>query len=154
MSPLSNLVSLSVSHVALNPVVTASLLWVLTRGPPNVRDPLLNRISSLRNPQTLARVVKALKWLLALGVTGTVNQQLNKLALNAWRLKNEKKRWDWSKEIAVVTGGCSGIGELVVKRLIGKGVKVAVLDIQQLPPSLQGCRQYPICCLDSEADSA
>jgi all-trans-retinol dehydrogenase (NAD+) len=36
-----------------------------------------------------------------------------------------------------VTGGCSGIGELLVKKLVKKGVKVAVLDIQQLPPSLQ-----------------
>ncbi|KAG9195693.1 hypothetical protein G6011_00814 [Alternaria panax] len=53
-------------------------------------------------------------------------------------LRSEKARWNWSQEVAVVTGGCSGFGELVVKRLISKGIKVAVLDIQQLPPSLQG----------------
>jgi all-trans-retinol dehydrogenase (NAD+) len=48
----------------------------------------------------------------------------------------------------VVTGGCSGIGELVVKRLIGRGIKVAVLDIQELPASLQGCKLYLFrCCV-------
>lgn len=138
---LSNLVSLSVSTVTLNPVVTASLLWVLTRGPENVRGRLLNAVSSLQNPKTLANVVKALKVLLAVGVAGSVNGKLNQLALNAWRIKSEKKKWNWNQEIAVVTGGCSGIGELVVKRLINRGLKVAVLDIQQLPPSLQGCRE-------------
>lgn len=135
---LSNLASLSVSHVALNPVVTASLLWVLTKGPANIRGRLVETISSLRDPQIRARVIRTLKWLLALGLAGSVNKRLNQLALNSWRVKSEKKRWKWNEEIAVVTGGCSGIGELVVKRLINRGVKVAVLDIQQLPHGLQG----------------
>ena len=64
---------------------------------------------------------------------------LNTAALNAWRLKSEKRRWDWKKEVAVVTGGCSGIGEVVVKGLMKKGVKVAVIDIQPLPDSLKNC---------------
>jgi hypothetical protein len=69
-----------------------------------------------------------------------VNRQLNHAALNAGRWTSEKKRWKWDSEVAVVTGGCSGIGELTVRRLVGRGIKVAVLDIQQLPPSLQGCK--------------
>ncbi|KAF2688592.1 dehydrogenase/reductase SDR family member 8 precursor [Lentithecium fluviatile CBS 122367] len=133
-----NLVPTPVSKVVFNPFITASLLWVLTRGPPRIRDHIFETITSLRNPQTLARVVKVLKWLLALGLTGTVNRTLNELALNSWRAKSEKSRWNWNREVAVVTGGCSGLGELLVKRLINKGVKVAVLDIKQLPPSLQG----------------
>ncbi|KAK7178016.1 short-chain dehydrogenase reductase [Paraphaeosphaeria sporulosa] len=68
---------------------------------------------ALRNPETLARITKLLRWLLALGLVRTVNKKLNQLALNA------------------------GIGLLTVKRLILKGVKVAILDIQQLPPALQ-----------------
>ncbi|KAL5383458.1 hypothetical protein DPSP01_005857 [Paraphaeosphaeria sporulosa] len=135
---LSNLASLSVSHVALNPVVTGALLWVLTKGPASVRDRLINSVSALRNPDTRARVTKLLRWLLALGVVRTVNTKLNQLALNAYRTNSEKKRWKWNEEVAVVTGGCSGIGMLTVKRLLLKGVKVAILDIQQLPPALQG----------------
>jgi short-subunit dehydrogenase len=79
-----------------------------------------------------------LKWCLVAGTARVVNKQLNHIALNAGRLRGEKAKWNWSREVAVITGGCSGIGELVVKRLINKGIRVAVLDIQQLPPSLQG----------------
>jgi all-trans-retinol dehydrogenase (NAD+) len=127
----------SISRIAFNPFVTASLLWVLTRGPPSIRHRILEAVSSLRNPQHLARVVQTLKWLAAIGVVGTVNRTLNELALNSWRTKSEASRWTWDTEIAVVTGGCSGLGELLVKRLVERGVRVAVLDIQQLPSSLQ-----------------
>ena len=123
----------------MNPVLTASLLWVLTKGPPQVRERLFARFASLRDTTKLNRIVKSLKWLLALGLLKNVNKYLNSVALNAYRLKSEKKKWDWNQEIAVVTGGCSGIGELTVKGLVKKGVKVAVLDIQQLPASIQGC---------------
>jgi hypothetical protein len=136
---VQNLLSLTVSHIALNPAISGSLLWILTRAPPNIRQHLFNRFAALRDPPSLAKVVKVLKGLLVLGLLGTVNRQFNKIALNAWRLKSEKKRWNLNQEIAVVTGGCSGIGELIVKGLFKKGVKVAVLDIQPLPASLQGC---------------
>jgi all-trans-retinol dehydrogenase (NAD+) len=126
------------SRVALNPFITASLLFLLTRGPPTIRNRILDTFTSLRDPRTLARAVKSLKWLLAIGVAGTANRTLNELALNSWRAKSDKARWEWNQEVAVVTGGCSGLGELLVQRLIAKGVKVAVLDIQQLPLSLQG----------------
>ncbi|KAF2878443.1 hypothetical protein BDV95DRAFT_614010 [Massariosphaeria phaeospora] len=136
--PFSNVLSHSVSHIALNPLVTAPLLWVLTQGPPEVRARLFSQFASLRDPRRLTQIVKALKWLLALSLVRTINAQLNRLALNAWRLKSEKGRWTWDQEVAVVTGGCSGFGERVCKRLINKGVTVAILDIQQLPLSLQG----------------
>ncbi|KAF2180260.1 dehydrogenase/reductase SDR family member 8 precursor [Zopfia rhizophila CBS 207.26] len=134
---LSNILTKTIANTAFNPVLTAALLWVLTKGPPAVRDRLFERFATLRDPQRLSRIVKTLKWLFALGLLGSVNKQLNKLALNSWRIRSEKKKWEWNKEVAVVTGGCSGIGELVVKGLNKKGVRVAVLDIQQLPPSLQ-----------------
>jgi len=34
-----------------------------------------------------------------------------------------------SQELVLVTGGCSGIGELMAKQFAEKGVKVVVLDI-------------------------
>jgi hypothetical protein len=40
--------------------------------------------------------------------------------------------WDWSKEVVVVTGGSDGIGMRVVGLLAERGVKVAVLDVQEL----------------------
>ncbi|KAF1944859.1 dehydrogenase/reductase SDR family member 8 precursor [Clathrospora elynae] len=135
---VSNLLTLSIGHVALNPIVTGAILWVLTKGPPQVRSKLTSRISALRDPIRYAQILKALKWCLAFGITGVVNKQLNHVALNAGRYRSDKARWDWNREVAVVTGGCSGIGELVVMRLMNRGIRVAVLDVQQLPPSLQG----------------
>lgn len=134
------LVTTSVGHVALNPIITAALLWVLTKGPPQLRSQLTNRIAALRDPIRYAQILKALKLCLAFGTVGVLNKQLNHIALNAGRIRSEKAKWNWSREVAVVTGGCSGIGELVVARLISKGIRVAVLDIQQLPLSLQGCK--------------
>lgn len=133
-----NLLTLTVGHIALNPIVTSALLWVLTKAPPQLRSQFTSRIAALRDPTRHAQIIKALKWCLAFGVTGVLNKQLNHIALNAGRLRSEKARWNLSREVAVITGGCSGIGELVVKRLANKGVRVAVLDIQQLPKSLQG----------------
>ena len=137
----AKIVSLS-SQVALNPVVTASLLYAPTKGPAGIRHRLFDVFPSLRSPKAFSRVVKALSWLLVLGAAGVANKTLNRLALNSWRTKSEKSRWRFGDEVAVVTGGCSGIGEQVVKRLLSKGVKVAVLDIQQLPPSLQGRKRH------------
>jgi all-trans-retinol dehydrogenase (NAD+) len=145
---ISNLLTASIGHVTLNPIVTAALLWVLIKGPVGLRERLISSISVLKDPGRYAQLVKALKWCLALGVTGVVNRQMNDIALNGGRWGNDKKRWNWEEEVAVVTGGCSGIGELIVKRLIGRGIKVAVLDIQELPASLQGCKSRLLCfCL-------
>jgi all-trans-retinol dehydrogenase (NAD+) len=75
----------------------------------------------------------------ALGVLGLsfkANQILNFWASNNWRTQVQKD-WNWHKEIAVVTGGCSGIGNALVLGLVQKGVKVAVLDIQDLPENLK-----------------
>jgi hypothetical protein len=140
MSVALNHLSTLVGHVALNPVVSASLLWILTKGPDGLRDRLIANITVLRDPKRLAQVVKALTWCLAFGVTGVVNRRLNDVALNAGRWRSDKNKWNWGEEIAIITGGCSGIGELIVKRLVGRGIRVAVLDILDLPKSLQGCK--------------
>ena len=135
-----SLVTTSAGHVAFNPLVTAALLWILTKGPIQLRNQLTSRIVALRDPRRYAQVVRTLKWCLVFGTMRVVNKQMNHIALNAGRIRSERARWNWGQEVAVITGGCSGIGELVVKRLVNKGIKVAVFDIQQLPPSLQGSK--------------
>ena len=73
--------------------------------------------------------------------------------VNNWVAKADTARWNWPKEIAVVTGGANGIGlckfvfsskisliasaSVVVKGLIARGVKVAVLDVAPMDPSVQ-----------------
>ena len=43
--------------------------------------------------------------------------------------------YDWDKEVVVVTGGSSGIGECLVKRLAMRRIKVVILDLA--PPSVK-----------------
>jgi NAD(P)-dependent dehydrogenase (short-subunit alcohol dehydrogenase family) len=82
--------------------------------------------------------MSGLRVLVGLGVLGKVNQAFNTIAHNSWRLCAAKGWDDWSEEIAVVTGGSSGIGNAIVQKLIAQGVRVAVLDISGLPKEMEG----------------
>ncbi|KAH6998081.1 hypothetical protein BKA56DRAFT_664708 [Ilyonectria sp. MPI-CAGE-AT-0026] len=57
--------------------------------------------------------------------------------LNGWVSEKVRNNWvsdkyDWSKEIVLVTGGAGGIGGQIVKLLEEHGVTVVVLDIQPM----------------------
>lgn len=127
---------------ALSPYVTGSLLYLLTRAPDRIRIGVLALLSS-KLPESLppVRLVKILRVLFTFGIAskvlGGINQRLSDWATNNWSWNADKARWHWNSEIAVVTGGCSGIGAEVVRSLLARGVKVAVLDIQALPSDLE-----------------
>ncbi|KAF2422765.1 NAD(P)-binding protein [Tothia fuscella] len=124
-------------NIALDPTITGALLFGLTKAPASIREPLLHQLSKYLSDENVTRFIKYLTWAWVLGFTGTVNRALNSWALNNWRWKSDKDKWMWSKEIAVVTGGCSGIGLETVRGLMRKSIKVAVLDIQPLPKELE-----------------
>ena len=65
-----------------------------------------------------------------------LNSWLNDVAANNWLWREEKLQWTWSREIAVLTGGSSGIGALTAQGLARK-MKVVVLDVQPLPEHLK-----------------
>ncbi|OMP84276.1 Estradiol 17-beta-dehydrogenase 11 [Diplodia seriata] len=123
-----------VAGALANPLVTGPLLLLLTRAPDHVKEPIIRHLASLA---PLPRIVSSLKWLFALGLAGRLNSWLNSLATNGWSIRSDGHRWSWSNEIAVVTGGCGGIGEVVVNGLIQRGLKVAILDVQPLPTRLE-----------------
>ena len=60
-----------------------------------------------------------------------------RLLVNHWIRKSDIARWNWPKEIAVVTGGSGGFGLLIVKGLAAKGVRVAVLDVVPMSTSVK-----------------
>lgn len=101
----------------LNPVLTLPLV-------------LLARYSHRgRNIATYYKgATKRLRQLLLFGLLLHVSEALDRLVANNWR--NDK--YDWGKEIVVVTGGSDGIGKIVVQLLAERGIKVCVLDIQPL----------------------
>lgn len=129
-----------IKHTAFSPFITGALLYILTRGPPSLRNLLVRRFSS--NVQ-ITRLITSLKWLFALGLGRQVNSWLSTWARNNWQWKNEEALWRWSEEVAVVTGGSNGIGALVARALAVKGIKVAVIDVQPLPEDLQNCKSFP-----------
>jgi 3-oxoacyl-ACP reductase-like protein len=87
-------------------------------------------------PISQSALVSIAKW--AFGITSVhyLSSQLTELARNNWRLP-DTGRWNWKDEVAVVTGGCSGIGEEIARALAKRGVKVVILDVSPLPERLE-----------------
>ena len=71
---------------------------------------------------------KRLNLLLYLGLARWANRFLNQGVLNNW----QADKYDWSKEIVLVTGGSDGIGKALVLLLASRGIKTIVLDIRPL----------------------
>ncbi|KAL8720260.1 MAG: hypothetical protein Q9225_002858 [Loekoesia sp. 1 TL-2023] len=69
-----------------------------------------------------------LKLFVYLGIIRWINNFLSGATVNNWN----SSKYDWEKEIVVITGGSDGIGKLVALLLQERGAKVAILDIQPL----------------------
>jgi NAD(P)-dependent dehydrogenase (short-subunit alcohol dehydrogenase family) len=133
---------MSVRNVVFSPLLSGPLLLAVTYAPDVVRAAFLNlasRLPGLPVPSSnfdLSTATTVLRVVFALSIVRRLNGALNTMAANSWRL-TAGKGWDWPNEIAVVTGGSSGIGKDLVEKLVALGVRVAVLDIQGLPKSMQ-----------------
>ena len=120
------------ARVLLQPVVTGALFLASLRAPSRYRE-IVNLLSKDRiNPTYLSRTIVAL---IAAGVTYRLNNAIARRVLNNWTSDNT---WNWDREIVLVTGGCSGIGEVVVRKLSERNIKVAIFDVAEprspLPP--------------------
>lgn len=105
------------NHTALNPGFTL-LIYLLSY--------CTKRSRRLTVGHELA--LSPLKVLVYLGIFRWFNILLSTAALNNWK----RSKYEWNKEIVVVTGGSDGIGKLLALLLEEKGAKVAILDIQPL----------------------
>lgn len=79
----------------------------------------------------------------------------NRLSLWAHNNYMSDKTWDWGSELVVITGGCGGIGALVVSKLAAKNIKVVILDIVEpntklgkFPSSDSNSHSYQGLCID------
>lgn len=127
-----------IRNIPLSPAVTGALLYALTRAPPQYRQPLLQKISQYLSPKAIARAISTLKWLLALGLARNIHLFFSDIAQNNFRLRSERHRYDWPREIVVVTGAASGFGKLMALGFAEKGLNVMAVDIvDELPTDMQ-----------------
>ncbi|KAM3458270.1 hypothetical protein MY3296_000476 [Beauveria thailandica] len=133
----------SLARLLTSPVVTGAALLAFTQAPADLQAEIVRRLSLVGGdraaklkPET---VELALRVVFGWGLVKGVNAVLNSAASNAWRF-TKARGWDWPAEVAVVTGGCSGIGLNVVEQLTARGVRCAILDVQPLPKRLEGHR--------------
>lgn len=129
-----------IKHTAFQPLLTGPLLYVLTRGSPELRARLIKPLSSLPFNVESEGFVKALKWLFALGLFSKVNGFLTNLAQNCWTTGNSGgKAWDWPNEVMAVTGGSGGLGSEVIQICAKTGMKVAIMDVSPPGAALKQC---------------
>lgn len=132
-------------HTAFQPLFTGPLLYVLTRGSPELRARLLEPLSSLPFNLESPGFIKALKWAFGLGLFSRVNGFLNQWAQNCWSLGDSGgKPWDWPNEIMAVTGGSGGLGSECISICAKTGMKIAIMDVSPPGPKLQARRTSSI----------
>jgi NAD(P)-dependent dehydrogenase (short-subunit alcohol dehydrogenase family) len=152
------------TEAASEPLLTGSLLYLLTRGPPHIRAKLLAPFQSTlpvftNTPKGVARLatlITILKVLTTAGVLRRINAGLNRLAWNNWSLSRNGADWQFGpskKELVLITGGSSGFGYEMVKSF-SKHARVVAIDVSPFPAELDALHSvsyYQCDITDTEA---
>jgi hypothetical protein len=88
--------------------------------------------------QPMSSIIRYGIVILGVGIAWQVNRVLSSRALN----NGVDSKFDWKKEIVVVTGGSGGIGAETVKKLARGETHVVVLDI--LPLTFEEGWKFPL----------
>ncbi|KAG9195734.1 hypothetical protein G6011_00855 [Alternaria panax] len=120
-----------IAKCAFQPIITGPMLGLLLYTPEQTWKDAFEAtpLSHVIGPHSLIRILGIL---VAVGAIRKTNAALNAWATNNWQIR-AGHGWNWSSEIAVVTGGCSGIGKAIAEALTSHGIRVAVLDVQDAP---------------------
>ncbi|KAH8884477.1 estradiol 17-beta-dehydrogenase [Thozetella sp. PMI_491] len=85
-----------------------------------------------------------------LGIARYISKWFSRKVLNNWTAD----KYDWSKEVVLITGGAGGIGGHVVQLLAERDITVVVLDIQPLTFPATKTVHYFQCDITSPAKIA
>lgn len=133
---------------------TIGRLLSLTAFNPALTVPLLLAARYTTKGSLLARehatVLKYLHYAVALGLVNRVNAWLNSAVTNNF----VSDTYVWSREVVVVTGGSDGIGKKIVHLLAERGIKVAILDVQEPTYTVPASVRYFHCDLSSPTSIA
>lgn len=105
------------ARTALNPSLVLPLL-LLARYTKRGSD------LSILHPKAYGGIKKLFYW----GLIRTIVNYLSDKTRNNW----VKDRYDWSREIVLITGGAAGIGAQMVKLFDELAIEVVVLDVQPM----------------------
>lgn len=151
-----------IRRVISSPFISGPLLFSITHAPQasrNAFEEITNRIPAVHligSSMKMSSFTTALRVLFSLSLVRQLNETLSRMAANSWRFTTSEG-WEWSREVAVVTGGSIGIGKAIVEKLSQMEIRVAVLDVQELPKSLESdshIRFYKCDVTSSESISA
>ncbi|KAK8121765.1 hypothetical protein PG984_010435 [Apiospora sp. TS-2023a] len=131
--PLRGLVLLA--KLAFEPIVAGPALGLLLYTPEQTWKDAVEA-ASLTQIIDLRILTGVLGFLATVGVIRKTNTALNAWATNNWQIC-AGQGWNWPSEVAVVTGGCSGIGKAIAEALTSHGIRVAVLDVQDAPETFK-----------------
>ncbi|KAK3635526.1 hypothetical protein LTR56_014693 [Elasticomyces elasticus] len=125
-----------IANIALNPLLTAPLWLALTA--PQTRNEVIQHLGKYVSQTTIERATGTLKWLAILEAARLGSRLFSELAQNNFRFSSEAHRYDWPKEIALVTGGAGGFGSLMCKSLAEQGLTVCCVNrVDVLPPHMK-----------------
>jgi all-trans-retinol dehydrogenase (NAD+) len=143
---MASTISSALTGAMSEPLLTGTLLYVLTRGPLSFRDRLLSpfrsNLLSRNGAARIAALITILKVLTSVGVIRLINGALNSLAWNKWQVIGRPGAplsfGPEKEELAIITGGSSGFGYEMVKGF-PEHARVVVLDVSAFPAELARC---------------
>ncbi|EPS42326.1 hypothetical protein H072_3696 [Dactylellina haptotyla CBS 200.50] len=112
-------------------LLSAATLAYLKLAPPHLQAPLVDVLSKYSPiaPSTifnLASIYAAFR--LCAGLLSNINAYYSRKVQNNW----VEDTYDWNKEVVLLTGASSGLGEKMAIQLAEKGVQVIAMDVNPL----------------------
>lgn len=114
------------SNTIFQPLLSGPLLAYALRLTPQIPSNLFPKLFDSVAPYIdRTKATSILAALFGLGLLGTASKVLTERKINNF----VADKYEWTKEIVVITGGSSGIGELVCKDLQRRGIKLVIIDV-------------------------
>ena len=118
-------------RLAKSPWVTGPLLLAILYQPEKLQSIVSE---SLYLFITSPAFIRTLKIFLGISIVSKLNRKLSQLSANNWK---SDAKFIKSQELVLITGGSSGIGELMARDFSKAGVKVVILDVNPPKSSLR-----------------